>query len=125
MLNFGVTEQTINNIDNSIFLTNQEINQLTVTLKSGTNFAKGTLLGKITASGKYTTWDNRTSGAATDGSQILVGVLLEGVDATSADELGVVGINGVLNLSRLTAVTTVVAGVYNTLGTIIIKEGVA
>lgn len=52
------------------------------TLLTGTNFAVGTLLGKISASGKYTT---SLSGAA-DGSEVPVAVLLEAIDATGGDQ---------------------------------------
>ena len=43
--------------------------------------AEGTILGKVTASGKYAAYDN----AASDGTQTAVGILSETVDATSAD----------------------------------------
>ncbi len=53
----------------------------TVTLKSGTNYALGSVLGKITASGKY-----RLSPAAQvvgdEGAETAVAVLIEAVDAT-------------------------------------------
>lgn len=41
----------------------------------------GTVLGKITASGKYTAYDND----AADGSEVARAILHAGVDATSAD----------------------------------------
>ncbi len=56
------------------------------TLLTGTNYAAGTLLGKITASGKYTT----SLQAAVDGSQTPVAVLLEAVDASGGDQEAVV-----------------------------------
>ena len=53
----------------------------TVTLKSGTNYPLGSVLGKITASGKY-----RLSPAAQvvgdEGAETAVAVLIEAVDAT-------------------------------------------
>lgn len=45
----------------------------------------GSVLGRITASGKLAKYDN----AATDGTQVAVAVLLSKVDATSADANGV------------------------------------
>lgn len=45
----------------------------------------GTVLGKITASGKYKAY----SDAASDGSQTAAGILYASVDATSADASGV------------------------------------
>lgn len=58
----------------------------TVTLLAGTAYGAGSVLGKITASGKYTLYDN----AAADGSQAAAGVLFAAVDATAADAPGVV-----------------------------------
>ena len=56
-----------------------------VTLKAGTNYALGAVLGKITASGKY-----RLSPATTvvgdEGAETAVAVLLEAADATAADK---------------------------------------
>ena len=46
----------------------------------------GTVLGKITASGKYIP----ALAGASDGSQNVAGVLFDGVDATSADAQGVI-----------------------------------
>lgn len=56
-----------------------------ITVVSGQNLARGTVLGKITASGKYTAW---TTGAA-DGSQTAAGVLLDAVNASAGDAKGV------------------------------------
>ena len=52
-----------------------------ITLISGQNLARGAVLGKITASGKYTL---STSGAA-DGSQTPDCVLAEATDASGGD----------------------------------------
>ncbi len=52
-----------------------------VTIVSGQNLARGALLGKITASGKYTLCDS----GASDGSQVPKGILAEAVDASAAD----------------------------------------
>lgn len=56
-----------------------------VTIVSGQNLAAGTVLGKITASGKMTAYSN----VATDGSQAAVGILYDAVDASAADAPGV------------------------------------
>jgi hypothetical protein len=65
----------------------------TVTLKSGTNYALGSVLGKITASGKY-----RLSPAAQvagdEGAETAVAVLLEAVDASLDDKTGLVVARG-------------------------------
>lgn len=53
-----------------------------ITVASGAGIlAAGTVVAKITATGKYVAYDN----AGTDGSETAAGVLLQGVDATSAD----------------------------------------
>lgn len=46
----------------------------------------GTVLGKITASGKYAAYDN----AAADGTQAAAAVLYAGVDAAAADAAAVI-----------------------------------
>jgi hypothetical protein len=56
-----------------------------ITVVSGQNLAAGTVLGVITASGKYTAYDND----AVDGSAVAAGVLYAAVNATSADTAGV------------------------------------
>lgn len=56
-----------------------------ITILSGQNLARGTVLGKITASGKYIAYIN----AASDGSGVAAGVLLDAVDASAADAKGV------------------------------------
>lgn len=64
-----------------------EFTRRTVTLVSGAGSLKtGTVLGKITASGKY---QKHVNGAA-DGTQTAVAILLNAVDATSADQQAVV-----------------------------------
>lgn len=45
----------------------------------------GTVLGKITASGKYV----QVNLAASDGSEVAAGILWDAVDATDADVIGV------------------------------------
>jgi hypothetical protein len=57
-----------------------------VTLVTGQNLEPGTVLGKITASGKYT----QLAPAAADGSEVAAAVLFAAVDATAADKAAVV-----------------------------------
>ncbi len=70
-----------------------------VTLKSGASYALGTVLGKITASGKY-----RASPVAEvvgdEGAENACAVLLEIVDATAADAVGLVAVRGPIILSK-------------------------
>jgi hypothetical protein len=71
----------------------------TVTLKAGTNYTLGSVLGKITASGKY-----RLSPAAQfagdEGAETAIAVLIEAVDATTADKAGLVVARGPVILSK-------------------------
>ncbi|MGQ2992769.1 head decoration protein [Variovorax sp.] len=57
-----------------------------VTIASGQNLEPGTVLGKVTASGKYVA----LAPAASDGSEAAAAVLYGHVDATTADRPGVV-----------------------------------
>ncbi len=70
-----------------------------VTLKSGAPYAIGTVLGKITASGKY-----RASPVGEvvgdEGAENACAVLLEIVDATTADVIGLVAARGPILLSK-------------------------
>jgi hypothetical protein len=78
---------------------NANYSRETVTLKSGTNYALGSVLGKITASGKY-----RLSPAAQvagdEGAETAVAVLIEAVDATVADKTGLVVARGPAIVSK-------------------------
>jgi len=70
-----------------------------VTLKAGTNYALGSVLGRITASGKY-----RLSPAAQvvgdEGAEVASAVLTEAVDATAGDRTGLVIARGPAIVSR-------------------------
>ncbi|SEP02694.1 Bacteriophage lambda head decoration protein D [Salinihabitans flavidus] len=68
----------------------------TVTLLTGTNYPVGSVLGKITTSGKYKL---ATSGG-TDGAQTAAAVLLYAVDAALADAVGIVVVRGPAIVSR-------------------------
>ena len=78
---------------------NGNYNRETVTLIASTNYALGSVLGKITASGKY-----RLSPAAEvvgdEGAETAVAILLEAVDATAADKVGLVVARGPVILSK-------------------------
>jgi hypothetical protein len=70
-----------------------------VTLKAGTSYALGSVLGKITASGKY-----RLAPAATvvgdEGAEMGIAVLLEAADATAADKSALVLARGPAIVSK-------------------------
>ena len=67
-----------------------------VTLLIGTNYPSGAVLGRVTASGKYTL--SPATGA--DGSQTAVAVLLYPVNATLADAVGIIVTRGPAIVSR-------------------------
>ena len=67
-----------------------------ITLLIGTSYPSGAVLGRITASGKYTL--SPATGA--DGSQTAVAVLLYPVNATLADAVGIVVARGPSIVSR-------------------------
>jgi len=67
-----------------------------VTLLAGTNYALGSVLGIVTASGKYTI--SPDTGAT--GEQVAVAVLLEAVDATAADAIGLILARGPAIVSK-------------------------
>ncbi|MDH5426419.1 MAG: head decoration protein [Gammaproteobacteria bacterium] len=70
----------------------------TGTLITGQNLARGAVLGRITASGKFT----KAVDTAVDGSDIPVAILVEAIDATAADKSCQVYVGGVFNNSELT-----------------------
>ena len=67
-----------------------------ITLLQGLRYPVGSVLGKITASGKYTL--SPATGA--DGSQVASAVLLYAVDATLADATGIIVARGPTIVSR-------------------------
>lgn len=81
------------------FELNGSYSRETVTLKSGTSYALGSVLGKITASSKY-----RLSPASTvvgdEGAETAVAVLIAAVDATAADKTGLVVMRGPAIVSK-------------------------
>ncbi len=71
----------------------------TVTLKAGTNYPLGAVLGRITATAKY-----RLSPASPvtgdEGAETAVAVLIEAVDATASDASGLVIARGPVIVSK-------------------------
>jgi len=78
---------------------NGNYNREVVTLKAGTNYALGSVLGQIAATGKY-----RLSPTAEvtgdEGAEEAVAVLIEAVDASAADATGLVVARGPVILSE-------------------------
>lgn len=73
------------------------IRTVEVTVVSGQNLVRGALLGKITTGGKV----NLSLSAASDGSQVPFGILMENVDATSGDKKGMAYIAGDFNANAM------------------------
>ena len=69
-----------------------------VTILTGNNLTRGTVLGTVTASGKCVAVDNSKS----DGSQTAYAVLADDVDATDGDATGPVFLMGHFNENKLT-----------------------
>ena len=78
---------------------NGSYNRETITLKGGADYPLGAVLGKITASGKY-----RVSPAAQvagdEGAETATAVLIEAVDATAGDKVGLVLARGPAIVSK-------------------------
>lgn len=69
-----------------------------VTILTGQVISRGTVLGKITASGKYI----KSLSAASDGSETPVAILADDVDATSADVNAPIYETGEFNEDQIT-----------------------
>ena len=71
----------------------------TATLKAGTSYLLGAVLGRITATGKY-----RLAPAAEvvgdEGAEVAVAVLIESVDATGGDKTGLIVARGPAIVSK-------------------------
>jgi hypothetical protein len=71
----------------------------TVTLKAGVSYALGSVLGKITASGKYRL-SSATQVVGDEGAETAAAVLLEAVDASAGDKTGLVIARGPTIVSK-------------------------
>src|SRR4051794_25929824 len=78
---------------------NGSYNRETITLKAGTAYPLGAVLGRITASSKY-----RFSPAAQvvgdEGAETATAVLIEAVDATAGDKVGLIVVRGPIIVSK-------------------------
>lgn len=75
------------------FELNASYNRETVTLKAGTSYPLGAVLGKITATTKYRLSPNAVV-AGDEGAETAAAVLLQAADATAADVTGLVVARG-------------------------------
>ena len=71
----------------------------TVTLKAGTSYALGSVLGRITASGKYRLSPDAEV-VGDEGAEVATAVLLEAVDAAAGDRTGLVVARGPAIVSK-------------------------
>lgn len=81
-----------------------------ITLLAGQNLAAGHVLGKITASGKYSGYDDDLA----DGLEVARAILVNDVDASLADENTIAYVHGDFHLAGLSwtdAVNDIAAGV--------------
>ena len=92
----GFTEQGETKADNLLAGEFPRIVELATV--SGGKYARGTILGKITASGKCTI----CTSAATDGSKDAYAILAEAVDTSEKDKQAVVYLTGEFNAAALT-----------------------
>lgn len=72
-----------------------------ITVLSGQNLVAGTVVGKVTASGKYVAYDNA---GTDDGRRTPAGILVAAVDASAADKAGRALLRGpaIINKNDLT-----------------------
>lgn len=83
---------------NDIFATDHPVFTLQLTLISGQNVTRGTVLGQITASGKL----NKSLSAAGDGSNVPMAIAAEDKDASGGDKNILVYLAGGFKAGRLT-----------------------
>ena len=93
-----------------------------ITVKSGQVLERGTPMAKQTADGLYYKLDL----TASDGTETLVGILVDDVDSTDEDTVGEIYLHGSFNKTKLPnianyASSPLLEGAYNH-GMIIIKE---
>jgi hypothetical protein len=66
-----------------------------IEVNSGVSLASGTMLGKLTANGKYTTYNN----SASDGSQTFAGILVSPISANAVAASGYLGTSGTTKIT--------------------------
>lgn len=100
MDNLGPTSVETKSVDN-LFGGDHPKVSIPVTIVSGSGkVARGTVLGRVTASGKYKPYDADNN----DGSEVARAVLAYAVDATSADQVSTAWVHGEFNKAALTGI---------------------
>ena len=93
----GMTQESF--AYDNLFAGHLPIQTRSITILSGEDvLARGSVLGKVTADGKY----RLSLSAETDGSEVPDVILLNDIDATSADVVTVAAIAGEFNENKLT-----------------------
>lgn len=96
-MSLGYSSETFT--PDSLIAGHSDIRTRSITIASGAGeLTRGTLLGKITSSGKYV----KSLAASSDGSEVPVAILAEDVDATSADVVTVAYESGEFNVNDVT-----------------------
>jgi hypothetical protein len=115
--NLGITTES--RVAENFFAGDHPRVQVVVVIVSGQSdiLAKGTVLGRITATGKYTPY---TSGAS-DGSQTAKLILAEDIDATEEDANAVCYAHGEFNEAALTGISVAATAQLREVG-IYVKE---
>lgn len=95
-ISYGVTTET--QAADNLLAGGHEPIEIPITLVSGQNLVRGTVLGRITDGGKYTAYVS----TAEDGSQVPRAILGKDTNATSADQKTWAYVHGVFNSAALT-----------------------
>jgi hypothetical protein len=109
--------------DTTELIASSDINAVSIPIVvltgASATYKRGQVMGKNSSTGKYEPFD--TAGSAT-GIDKIAAILVEDVDATSADVNTTGYVTGIFNKSALITSEVYSAGVHNTHGLIIIKE---
>ncbi len=107
---YGLTE-AVAAADNLLAGTHPTVT-IPVTVVSGQTLAAGTVLGRITASGKYAAYDDDVDPA--DGTETAVAILGAACDASTGDEKSWAYVHGEFKEAALTGIDA--AGILDLLG---------
>jgi hypothetical protein len=81
----------------ALFAGDKHITTIPVKVLSGQNLAQYAVVARVSASGKVVAW----APAASDGSQIAIGVLVHAIDASAGDRDGTIYNGGSFNIDAL------------------------
>lgn len=96
--NYGLTTTGSYTPDNLLAGAHPPV-EIPVTIASGAGvLARGTVMGRVNATGKYVAYND----GASDGSEIAIAILARDIDATTSDVLANVYVHGEFAKSELT-----------------------